>query len=77
MNLTKIKFTSYIYILFLHRFSSVFVKFLLKSCKISGERRYKPTRLVIKFNSRLYDMTSIERYVGQSAILFIRDVAYA
>ena len=33
--------------------------------------------LVIPFNSRYYDMTSIERYVGQSAIAFIYDVAYA
>ena len=29
------------------------------------------------FNSRRHEMTSIERYVSQSLILFIRDVAYA
>ena len=29
------------------------------------------------FNSRHYDMTSIERYVGQSTIAFIYDVACA
>ena len=28
------------------------------------------------FNSRHYDMTSIEYYVGQSNIAFIYDVAY-
>ena len=33
--------------------------------------------LVITFNSRHPDMTSIERYVGQSPIAFIYDVAYA
>ena len=33
--------------------------------------------LVIMFNSRRHDMTSIERYVGQSPIAFIYDVAYA
>ena len=29
------------------------------------------------FNSRFHDVTSIERYVGQSIMSFIRDVAYA
>ena len=29
------------------------------------------------FNSRHHDMTSIERYVGQSTIVIIYDVAYA
>ena len=38
---------------------------------------YKPTCLVIMFNSRRHVMTLIERYVGQSPIAFIRDVAYA
>ena len=33
--------------------------------------------MVITLNSRRHDMTSIERYVGQSNISFIRDVAYA
>ena len=33
--------------------------------------------LVITLNSHHYDMTSIERYVGQSTIAFIYDVAYA
>ena len=31
---------------------------------------------IIKFNSRHHDMTSIERYVGQSIIACIYDVAY-
>ena len=35
------------------------------------------TCLVIMFNSRHYDMTSIKRYVSQSTIAFIYDVAYA
>ena len=29
------------------------------------------------FNSRHYDMTSIKRYIGQSTIAFIYNVAYA
>ena len=33
MNLRKMKFISYIYILFLHRFCSLFVESLFKSCK--------------------------------------------
>ena len=33
--------------------------------------------LVITFNSRHYDMTLIERYVSQSTIAFVYDVAYA
>ena len=32
--------------------------------------------LVITFNSHLHDMMSIERYIGQSIISFICDVAY-
>ena len=32
---------------------------------------------VITFNSRLDEVTSIERYMGQSALSFIRDVAVA
>ena len=42
--------------------------------QISGEEIYNPMVLVITFNSRHYDMTSIERYVGQSNIAFIYDV---
>ena len=54
-------------LLFLHRFCSIFVKFWWKSCKISGEQKsYKPTCLVTMFNSPRHDMTSTERYVGQS-----------
>ena len=29
------------------------------------------------FNNRLHEMTSVERYVDQSNISFIRDLAYA
>ena len=32
--------------------------------------------IIITLNSRHYDMTSIERFVGQSTIAFIYDVAY-
>ena len=67
------KFTSYSYTLFLRLFRSLFVEFWFKSAKKS----YNPTYLVITFNSRHYDMTSIEHYVGQSTIAFIYDVAYA
>ena len=68
---------SYIYILFLHRFCSLFVEFWFKSWKWAAKKSYYPTCLVITFNSRHYDMTSIERYIGQSTIAFIYDVAYA
>ena len=57
-------FTSFLYVI-----CAVWIKILKKS--------YKPTYLVITFNSRPNDMTSIERYVGRSTIPFIRDVAYA
>ena len=43
----------------------------------SYKKGYNPTCLVTTFNSRHYDMTSIERYVGQSTVAFIYDVAYA
>ena len=33
--------------------------------------------LVVTFNSPLNDMMSVERYVGQAAISFMSDVAYA
>ena len=33
-------------------------------------------RMVIMFKSHLHDMTSIERYVGQSTISFFRYIAY-
>ena len=36
INLRKMKFITNIYTLFLHRFCSLFLKVLLKSCKISG-----------------------------------------
>ena len=73
----KKKIMSYIYILFLHRFCSLFVEFWFKSWKWAAKKSYNPTCLVITFNSRHYDMTSIERYIGQSTIAFIYDVAYA
>ena len=40
------------------------------------KKSFKQACLVIMFNSRLHDMTSVERYVGQSTISFIHDVAY-
>ena len=43
---------------------------------MSGKKSYNPMCLVITFNSRHYDMMSIEGYIGQSTILFINDVAY-
>ena len=80
MNLWKMKFISYIYILFLHRFFFLlllFVEFEFKSWKWAAKKSYNPTCLVITFNTRHYDMTSIERYIGQTIIAFIYDVAYA
>ena len=64
------KFIFYIYTLFLHRFC-LFVEFLFKSC--AAKKSYNPKCLVITFNSRHYDMTSIECYVGQSTIAFTYD----
>ena len=73
----KNEFISYIYILFLkNRFCPLFVEFWFKSWKWAAQRSYNPMCLVITFNSRHYDMTSIERYIGQSTIAFIYDVAY-
>ena len=42
-----------------------------------AKKSYNPTCLVITFNSRHYDMTSIECYVGRSPIAFIYDADYA
>ena len=70
------KYISYIYTLFLLRFCSLFVEFLFKSCKTAEKKSYNPTCLVITFNSRHYDMTSIERNVSQSTIAFIYGVAW-
>ena len=46
------------------------MEFCFKSWKWAAKKSYNPTRLVITFNSRHYDMTSIERYIGQSTIAF-------
>ena len=73
----KNEIISYIYILFLHRFYSLFVEFWFKSWKWAAKKSYNPTCLIITFNSRHYNMPSIERYIGQSTIAFIYDVAYA
>ena len=56
MNVRKMKFISYIYTSFLHRFCCLFVMFWCKSCRVSGEESYKPTCLVITFNSHLHDV---------------------
>ena len=42
-----------------------------------AKKSYNLTCLVITFNSRHFDMTSIERYIGQSTIALIYEVAYA
>ena len=66
-----------IHFLYLHFvFTSVLViicEILIQIVQIS----YNPACLVIRFNSRHHDITSIERYVGQSTIAFIYEVAYA
>ena len=78
INHRKMKLISYIYTLFLHRFCSLFVEFYLNLAnKLRRKACYIPTCLFITFSSRHYDMTSIERYIGQSTIAFIYDVAYA
>ena len=41
-----------------------------------AKKSYNLTCLVIMFNSRHNDMTSINRYIGQSIIAFIYDVTY-
>ena len=77
INNRKMKFNSCIYTLFFNRFCSTFVKFWWKSCKISGEEKLYAD----VFGHYVQQPSSwhalIERYVGQSSIAFIRDVAYA
>ena len=63
-----------IYTLFIHRFS-FFFNFDLNLAN-RRRRNYNPTFLVITFNTRHYDMTSIECYIDQLTIAFIYDVAY-
>ena len=65
-----------IYTSFIHRFCSLFVKFYRKPCKLHGDKLTCSWCLVIKFNNRLRDVTSVEHYVGQSADLFIYGVTH-
>ena len=70
MNLMQMKFISYIYTLFYIVF---FVHYLWNfDLNLANKRRRK----VIMFNSRHPDMTSIERYVGQSTIAFMYGVVH-
>ena len=62
-----------IYTLFLHRFCSIFVKCWWKSCKISGEEKLYAD---VFGHYVQQPSSSIDCYVGQSPIAFIRDVAY-
>ena len=65
-----------IYTSFIHRFCSLFVKFYRKPCKLHGDKLTCSWCLVIKFNNRLRDVTSVEHYVGQSADVFIYGVTH-
>ena len=69
-----------IHLLYLHFVLHGFVHYLwnfdLNLAKKAAKKSYNPTCLVITFNSRHYGMTAFERYVGQSTITFIYDVAY-
>ena len=69
MHVTKMKFITYVFTLFVYRFCLIFMKFWYKSCTC---------KKVINdvFDRRLLDMMSIERYVDQSTISVIHDVAY-
>ena len=40
------------------------------------KKSYNPACLVITFNSRHHDMTSTDRYISESTIAFIYDVAW-
>ena len=65
---------SYIYTLFLHCFCSIFVKFWWKSCNRSGKENFKspkPSWMVIMFNRRLHDMTSVDLTLCPSINYFI------
>ena len=77
VNIRKIKFISYItlcsYIVFVHYLWN----FDLNLASTAAKKHYNTACLVITFNNHHYDVTSIERYVGQSTIAFIYDVAYA
>ena len=68
VNLSEKWISSHIYISFFVVFCSLFMEFWSKSCKISGGKSFKPTCFIIAFNSRLHDVTSIERYVGQPTV---------
>ena len=57
----------------------VFIQYVWNfDLNLANKRRRKVIiRRVWLLNSRHYDMTSVECYVGQSTIAFIYDVAYA
>ena len=63
-----------IYLIFTLCFYIVFVHYLwnfdLNLANTAAKKRYNTACLVITFNNHHYDITSIERYIGQS-------VAYA
>ena len=44
---------------------------------LANKKSHNPACLVITFNSCHQDTMSVERYIGQSTIAFIYDVAYA
>ena len=75
MNLRKMKFISYIYTLF---FKIVFVHNLWNiDLKLANKRQRKVLiRRVWLLRSTAVSMMSVERYVGQSSVAFIYDVAY-
>ena len=51
MNLRKNEIHLYIYLLFLHRSCSLFVKFWFKYCKLAAKKSYNPMCLVIMFTT--------------------------
>ena len=67
--------------LIVHFFYIVFVHYLwsfdVNLVNYAAKNSYKPTCLVITFNSRLHEMTLVEHYVGQSTNSLILYVAYA
>ena len=73
MNLRKIKFISYIYTLFLHRFFFIICEIFISILQISVEEKLYSD--VFGYYSRHHDITSTERYIGQSTFAFIYDVA--
>ena len=71
-NEIHILYYTFLYIVFVHYLWN----FDLNLANTAAKKRYNTACLVVTCNNHHYDITSVERYVGQSTIAFIFGFAY-